>query len=293
MGNDPIAPLRERACMCKITATAFGSVRIDRERSTSEYKVVFNLLEGVDAIHKKLIASQVEARNALRACSLPFGDEEGWRILPYANLPVFMQGYLKAQVRYNEFYTGLIASAKEILANASKDAEMAAGVPQLLKSYSLDYAMQPFPGLAFPGLSNYHADTLVGKQTQRLGRVMERVAVDAVASVREPVARLVDRTTALSNRVMSVEMGDDVGRTGVLKERVADDFQAALRNLFAYNFDGDPRVVQLIMILEQLGDVTSRGLRESRPARDKCVSVGLRALRHIDQVVGQVLPRHA
>src|SRR5688500_3714061 len=93
---DEIADAVRSTCvLVTVRLRAFGTTRTDNEASREVTRdkgakpgagrVTANRLTGADELHKQIVQAQTQAREDVKAYTMPYGNDEGWRLLPNKN----------------------------------------------------------------------------------------------------------------------------------------------------------------------------------------------------------------
>lgn len=286
MGND-LATLREKTVLCRVSGSAYGMTRVDRltkARAVQDGSLppdatvmvptlrdtsMKSIATGLAALHAEIVAAQYAARNALRNMSLPYGDEEGWRILPHSMMSEFLQEFTSAKATFNTAVSSLKAKLLPVMVtlghsfeetDATPSEDLDAQVAKVTSAYTLTWRIQDYPAAAFPGLPDKTAQTLRQRHEAELGRVVAAVREQPLARLAEPVLHLVERLTTYDAAMAEGE--ERVGRKISLRNSMVTNIAQACNRAKAFNVYDDPEINSIIAGVEELAGLDVGALRE-------------------------------
>lgn len=268
MGNNDLDALRSRTVLCRVVTKALGTTRVDRRTKiaaqqagalTDDVKVLIPTNTAYTDIHAVLTNAQVDARNALRSVSMPYGDDEGWRILPHAMLQKFLVGFQKAKQNFDGARSGYISAngaatvtyGQHTPVNEIPDETEVAKARAVADAYSLTWRVQDYPACAFPGMDEKTAAALKGRLEANLARVVASTLNHAAGRLTEPVLHLIQRlevhmrslegggrnalrSSVITNIADAIEL---VGVFNVTENTLISDMLDTTRPLAELNFD--------------------------------------------------------
>ena len=262
---DDLTSLREKTVLARVSGNAYGMTRVDRlvrARAVQDGA----LPEGVTVkvmpapefaeAHAELVAVQYAARNALRNMSMPFGEEEGWRILPHSLLTQFLQTFAEHKTRFNTLLSVLKIKVTTPMLTLGKDgSEPAEATPEadakaqeLTDAYTLTWRVQDYPAAAFAGMPENTAQKLRQRHEAEMARVVAATRLQPVLALSGPVLHMIERLKALE----LAESGANkrVSLRSSMVENVARSVQLAT----AFNIFEDKQVDVAIDSVKPLAD---------------------------------------
>ncbi len=281
MGNAQIDALRKHTMLCKVTASAFGMNRVDRSNSTPGAKVLVPLLPEYLNSHKAIVNAQVEARLALTRVSIPYGDEIGWRILPFKLLIKFAAGYKPAEERYKAAYNHLYAHIHTVIGGTPEVRDV--DPQEILSAYSLKYCTNDYPEGSFE-----HAATPGHVQLLRkffdvaMADVVKQSKADTVAMLRAPFEHMITRLGILDQRHAAINAEKDIGKTGVMRDNVLGHVQHAIEMVPLFNIMSDERINDLYEVSKPILGFVPDDLRMVKERRDEAMRIAELVVNSID-----------
>ena len=294
--NELVEALRSTTIRCKVTSAALGLSRTDKQATkditaqsgavSGAARVVVSRLAGADEHHKRIIAAQSQARQVLNRMSMPFGDEEGWRILPNANFMRFMKEFGIAKKVYNDAFAALEKDADTVLEQArANKGSFAIDVPtkdELLSAYSLDFAMEDYPVGNFTGLPEAVATKLSVRHERRLEQALQQAHANTIERFVEPLTRFVERMESFSKREEALSRGEEPGRVGIFRDSVVGNIKELYDVLDSFNVGGDERLTELGNLLASLANVAPDALRDNVAVREASIERAHTALANLN-----------
>ncbi len=280
--NPIVEALRSTTTRARVTSSALGLSRTDKQATkdvtassgavSGAARVVVSRLAGADEHHKAIVAAQANARKVLFSMSMPYGDEEGWRILPNANFERFVREFGTAKRTYQAAYDQLAANADDVLAAVrSNKGTLAIDVPtkdELLAAYSLDFSLEDYPVGNFTGLPDAVAAKLSSRMQTRMEQAVEQATIDTLSRFVGPLEHFVDRMKAFSKREQEIANGAEPTKHGIFRDTVVTNIKQLYDVLDAFNIAGDERLLDLKNSLASLAEVDPDVLRDNVQVRD-------------------------
>ena len=280
--NHIVEALRSTTTRARVISSALGLSRTDKQATkdvtvstgavSGAARVVVSRLAGADEHHKAFVAAQANARKVLFSMSMPYGDEDGWRILPNANFEKFVREFGQAKRAYQSAYDALAANADDVLAAARiNKGSLSVDVPtkdELLASYSLDFSLEDYPSGNFTGLPDAVATKLASRMQTRMEQAVEQATVDTLSRFVGPLEHFVDRMKAFSKREQEIANGAEPTKHGIFRDTVVTNIKQLYDVLGAFNIAGDERLIELENSLASLAEVDPDVLRDNIQVRD-------------------------
>jgi hypothetical protein len=294
--NPIVEALRSTTTRARVTSSALGLSRTDKQATkdvtassgavSGAARVVVSRLAGADEHHKAIVAAQANARKVLFSMSMPYGDEEGWRILPNANFERFVREFGQAKRAYQAAYDQLAANADEVLeAVRTNKGTLSIDVPtkdELLAAYSLDFSLEDYPVGNFTGLPDAVATKLSSRMQTRMEQAVEQAALDTLSRFVGPLEHFVDRMKAFSKREQEIANGAEPTKHGIFRDTVVTNIKHLYDVLGAFNIAGDERLLDLKNSLASLAEVDPDTLRDNIQVRDAGVDRASQVLANLN-----------
>lgn len=275
--SDPILEAVRSTCiLASVRFTTFGATRTDKStsREVSQAKdavdgaarVIVKLLAGADEHHRAIQAHQRGARDALFRNSMPFGSEDGWRLLPNANFERFLRDFAASKRAFDAAVAQLRADAADVIAKAKANiGHLNADLPspdELVAAYTMDYDFRPVPDGSGFGLPPQAAQKLTRRLDARVAAAVTGAMNDTLSRFVQPLTAFVERMHAYDERVKAQAAGQEVGRTGIFRDSVVNNIRDLYEVLESFNVVGDERLSELANMLASLTATEADQLRE-------------------------------
>lgn len=268
--------VRSTCILASVRFSTFGMSRTDKSTSkevaeakdavTGAARVVVKLLAGADEHHRAISAHQRAAREALFAHSMPFGNEDGWRLLPNANFEKFLKEFATAKRNFDAAVAQLRADAPDVIAKAKANiGYLNVDLPEpedLAGAYTMDYDFRPVPDGAKFGLPQQTSAKLSRRLDARVAAAVQDAMNDTIGRFVQPLSAFVERMQAYDQRIKDQAAGKDVGRTGIFRDTVVSNLRDLYEVLESFNVTGDERLAELANQLASLTAVEPDQLRD-------------------------------
>lgn len=277
--------VRESAMLARIRCKALGLTRTDKDasrRAVADHqsvegaaRVVVSRLPGVDDLHRRIVAAQNAARQALHDVSAPWDGDDGARLLPNARYLPLLDTLGPIRTEFDAAMSELTHQADAIIAQAKANlGGFNVDVPtrdELIGAYSLEDLFQPVPdSSAFRSLPQEVQEKLARQLDAQVASAVDAANRDTLERLLKPTLHLAERLRAFAERERALANGEAVGRHGVFRDSVLGNLQGLVRVLADLDVVGDARVASIRQLLQPLADerLTAERLREDARVRD-------------------------
>lgn len=286
---DFLAAMRATCTLSAYRTTSFGLRRKDTMASeasdrannarTGTSTVSVNRLSGADEYHRRITQALTEGKRVFDYNTMPWGQGDGWRLLPNANFERTVAALHQAQKQVEAVLSEYRDAAPEILEQARANLGDHATrvdlptVDELIESYSIDFEFQPVPdGSAFEGLPTKTRQMLadhVARRTREAYTNAMREAATRIAEVlTEPKNGLIARIDRYEERLKRIDTNpDDKSRDGVFRDSAIERVRTLVEVLPTFNVTGDPVFAEVIDRIGRIGAIEADDLRASVEAR--------------------------
>ncbi len=230
MDTNPLDNLRQHTMLCKVTATV----------CTGASKASF--FPEIESAHKEIMRAQAEARTALYDNSMAYGDDTGWRVLPYELVAEFGNAFKIAKQRYTIAFNILHGAIMPSLDEGA--AHLDYNPAEICGAYMLEFRFSDYPAGVFAGAGN-RQDRLIAALNRDLMAVITGIKREVMERAIAPMQHMVDRLTAYDARTVAQTNGEDVGKTGSFRDNTVNDVHRALAHMKHFNFSGDERIAEV------------------------------------------------
>lgn len=274
--------LRSTCIKIRVSSSALGMTRTDKrasERTVQDHnasegaaRVVVSRLPGADEHHRELARVQNGARMLVASRTMPYGAEDGWRLLPNVNAEKLLGELTAVRRDFDAAHARLIANADDILATAR--ANMGSfDVPlptrdELVDAYALDWTTETIPDdSGYTNLPPATAALLRQRQRRQLAAAVENATTDTLRRFVPPLEQFVAKMEAYNERAQRITAGGDGGRRGAFNDTVLDAIKGLFSMLGAFNIAGDERLAQLGARIAAFDRMTPDHLRNNAQIR--------------------------
>lgn len=295
--DDLTYAIRNTCILACIRTTSLGLNRTDRSASRDvetqngavqgAARVVVSRLPGADDDHKAIVKAQGAVRSALVRYSMPYGDDDGWRLLPNANFEKLNQAYANHYAEFRAALAKLKAKAPAILALAKANlGTLAIEVPtedELLSAYSVAPEFREVAEGRFPGMPPEVAAKLKKHVDKKLQAAVESAVADTLGRFTQPLAYFVERMTLFEEREKALANGAEVGRHGIFRDSVVSNIAELVDVVDSLNVTNDPRITALAELLRPFTQVKPEDLRDDPGARKHVTAQATNALAQLNE----------
>jgi hypothetical protein len=284
--DDIAEAVRSTCILATVRLRALGLTRTDKDASrdvvrqnnasAGAARVVVSRLPGADEFHNRITQAQGQARADLIALTMPYGNDEGWRLLPNANFEPLLAKLTTSKGKVTQLLDELKVEAPNIIARAKANmGTLNVPIPtvdELIGSYAIDVEFREIAEGAFKGLPDATASKLRRHVQRNLAAAVERATNDTMGRFIKPLEYFVERMRLFDERERAIAAGRDVGRTGVFRDSVVENIKELAEVVGSLNVTNDPRLDKLAAEVQAL-IIEPEALRDSQPKREEAVQV--------------------
>lgn len=280
---DEIGEAVRHTCMLvAVRMRALGLTRTDREASRQvednaqasrgAARVTVSRLPGADQFHKAMIKIQMETRAAVSAITMPYGNNEGWRLLPNVNWDRLTTTVAQARQAHSAMLEKYKEALPDVLAQARANrGTLNVDIPteeEIISGYSMEVEFRDIPEGNFKGMPESVSQKLKVHVGRQVAAAMEQAQRDTFERFLPHLTRFVERLELYDQREQAQAAGQDVGRKGVFRDSLVENLKELVEVVDSFNVLGDERLVEL---KEKVGAiiVSPEKLRDSQPAREE------------------------
>ena len=281
LSNDAInAAVRETCILATIRFRALGLKRTDKDASSKvaedagavigAARVVVSRLPGADEHHRAITKAQNETRKVLVALSMPFGNDESWRLLPNANWEKLLKAYAGTKHQFDAALAALKADASSIIARARHNlGTLNIDVPseeELVSAYDIKSEFREVPEGNFRGMPDAVSVKLKRHVERNIAAAIENATMDTLSRFVGPLSHFVERMRKYDEREQYLAEGKDIGREGCFRDSIVTNIKELAEVAGSLNVTSDPRITLLASMAQAIA-VEPETLREDGSAR--------------------------
>jgi hypothetical protein len=281
--TDPIvSAVKETCILASIKLSALGLTRTDKNasRKVSEdhsavagaAKVVVHRLAGADEHHRAITAAQNQAKQALKRRSMPYGDDDSWRLLPNKQFEPLLADLAHAKKSFDDAKRHLDRAAQDIIDQVRTNiGSLDIPVPtvdELTNAYSMTTEFRPVPDSAcFHHLPEAVSRKLTKHLDQRVAAAFEKAQTNTMERLIPPLEHFIERMQKYNEREKIINNGEDPGKHGRFNDTVVGNIKEIFDVLNDFNVVGDERLTELGNQLASLANVEPDTLRKNADVR--------------------------
>jgi hypothetical protein len=211
-------------------------------------RVVVSRLPGADQHHRRLVAMQNSAKRTFLFYTMPYGNDEGWRLMPNVNWEPFTKRFVVDKQAFVVARDEFIADLPNVVARArANKGAFNIEVPtedELRDAYDIDTEFRDISPGRFRGLPEGTSRKLQAHATRRLATAIEAATKDTLSRFLGPLEHFVERMKAYDERVRDLAAGkqEERGRNGAFRDSVVTNLSELVEVVGSFNVLNDERL---------------------------------------------------
>lgn len=258
--------VRNTCILATIRFRALGLNRTDRQASndvttqagavTGAARVVVSRLPGADEHHRAITKTQVSAKAALLRYSMPYGNDDGWRLLPNVNWNKLLPELSECKNAFDAALNAFLADLPNVRARAlANKGTLNVEIPtedELRNAYGMETEFRPVNNGRFRGLPEAVAQKLEAHAKAKLSAAVQAATQDTLERFVQPLDYFIERMVKYDEREAALARGQDVGKTGIFRDSVVENVKELVDVVASFNVMGDERLAALSHRLQPL-----------------------------------------
>lgn len=266
--------LREVAMLARVSCTALGATRcsqsisaeVDADKGAPKGTTKANMkrLAGADALHREFVVLQKQAQDNLKLNCTPWGG--GRHLLPNVNFERWVGEHYRFNQEHEALVEKLKSQADDILRIAAHSLREVPDVDppsreELLKAYSMSYALEPIPSGNFPNMPPAAEAWLKEQYEANVKATYHEATNAALARMIAPLSKLVERIDIYDKRDENAE------KKTFFKDAILTNVQDMLDVLSTFNLMHDPQFQHFVDQLTLLKQVSPEDIKKNPELR--------------------------
>lgn len=291
--------VRSTCILATIKFSALGLTRTDRQASNNvnmqagavagAARVVVSRLPGADEHHKAITAAQRAYKDALWSLSVPYGNDEGWRLLPNVNWSRLIPRMSACKNEFDKALSAFKADLGNVRARAlANKGSLNVEIPteeELASAYCMDTEFRPVNDGQFRGLPDSVAQKLQAHAKAKLAAAVQDATRHTLERIAQPLEYFIERMVKYDEREQAIAQGKEVGKHGIFRDSVVENIKELVEVIDSFNLTGDPRLATLSQRLQPLV-VSPDALRDSQPVRHTAEKTARAVLADLKEWIG-------
>lgn len=291
--------VRNTCILATIHFRALGLNRTDKQASSDvtmqagaasgAARVVVSRLPGADEHHKAITKAQRDARAVLWRLSMPYGNDDGWRLLPNVNWSRLLPELSACKNEFDKALNAFLADLPQVRARAlANKGTLNVEIPtddELRSAYGMETEFRPINDGQFKGLPPAVTQKLEAHAKVKLEAAAQAAVHDTLERFVQPLDHFIERMVKYDEREAALSRGEDIGRHGAFRNSVVDNVKELVEVVSSFNVTGDERLAQLEQRLAPLM-VAPDTLRDSQPVRYEAEMAARQVLADLKEWIG-------